>query len=80
MTGLRRGQIVAVEFLDHIEGGTEPMRFVVYGELAAVGRKALSIDSWAYRDKALPHDRNERRFVIVRAAVQRITILQPRAD
>lgn len=74
---LRRGQIVAVEFDDHCQGGADPIRFVVYGELAEVTRSHLKIDSWAYADRRAAHDPNESRFTLVRAAVRRVTVLVP---
>jgi len=75
---LRRNQIVAVEFLDHVEGGSEPIRCVVYGRLARIAPDVLVIDSWEYADARKPHDDNETRFTIVRAAISRVTVLGPR--
>ncbi len=35
---IRKGQIVAVTFDDHTQGGDTPLRFTVYGEDAVVTR------------------------------------------
>jgi hypothetical protein len=75
---LRKGQIVKVEFLDHAVGGNHAIRFVVYGEIAAITPTSISIDSWAYADKAARHDGNETRYTIVRNAITSITQLEKR--
>lgn len=71
----RRGHIVAVDFSDHVEGGSKPIRFVVYGRVACITRSAVVVDSWEYRDLKHPHDRNETRYTIVRSAIHKITRL-----
>ncbi len=73
---LRRGQIVAVEFLDHVANASRPLKFVVYGRLAGITRTALSVDSWTYADRRLPADSNVERRTIVRAAITKIWILR----
>lgn len=73
---LRKGQVVAVEFEDHVEDGSQPELFVVYGEVSEVSRKFVCIDSWAYKDQKLDYDINEKRFTIVRSAISRIVWLE----
>ncbi len=72
---LRKGQIVAVDFLDHAEG-SRPIRFIAYGRLAFVNRTALVLESWAYADRSKPCDSNVVRHTIVRAAIKNIDILR----
>ena len=69
---ISNGDIVAIRFLDHAEDATDPIEFWVYGEIAKVTRKHYAIDSWAYADPKEKHDDNEKRFVIVRSAIQEI--------
>ena len=74
---LRKGQIVEVRFLDHVENAAKPIAFVVFGELTAISPKAITVASWSYEDKALRKERkyaesNEVSFTIVRAAITRI--------
>jgi hypothetical protein len=75
---IKAGDVVEVEFLDHVEDGGEPYLFLVWGVVAVNGRKHYEILSWAHAEKhveAAPH--NEKRFTIVKAAVTRITKLIP---
>lgn len=74
---LRRGQVVKIEFLDHVQAGDNPHRYVVYGELTKISPTALVITTWAYADKSLkPDDDNEQRYTIVRAAIVKVTQLK----
>ena len=77
---LRAGQIVEVEFADHVEDGSKTMAFIVYGRLARVERAAICVDSWCYANRKTKHDQNCRRWTIVRGAIKKITILKPVAD
>lgn len=74
---IRKGQIVAVTFDDHTQGGDSPIRFVVYGEVAVVSRSHLAIDSWAYADKRERHDANETRYNILRSTIRKVVRLRP---
>ena len=70
---LKAGDIVECEFLDHVEDGGEPYRFVVWGKLAVKGRVHYEIISWAHSDPTVTvHPHNEKRWTIVRSAVLRI--------
>ncbi len=40
-----------VEFLDHVSGGDEPMRCVVWGRLAIINKDFLVIDVWGHLDE-----------------------------
>lgn len=83
MKRLRRGQIVAITFLDHVMGGNKPIRFVVYGKLVSVSHDSLTVAAWNYADSGkdfVPpdddvhdfRDGNPVRFTIVRSAITRI--------
>ena len=74
---LRTGQIVAVEFVDHVEDGSQAMAFVVYGRVARVTRAAICIDSWCYANRKTKHDQNCKRYTLVRAAIKRVQQLRP---
>jgi hypothetical protein len=73
---LRKGQIVCVEFLDHCTGATEPLPFAVYGRLAHIDDKSLSVDVWCHRHKRHAYDDNVERFTIIRSAITKIVQLQ----
>lgn len=75
---VKAGDIVECEFLDHVEDGGEPLRFLVWGLLAINARKHFEILSWAYADNtAEKNTHNEKRWTIVKSAVVRITKLHP---
>ena len=77
MARLRRGQIVAVTFLDHCQGGRDPLQFVVYGRLAAITATCVTIIGWQYaeKSKSLAIDQNSTSWNIVRSAISKITRL-----
>lgn len=78
MRTVKAGDIVECEFLDHVEDGGEPMRFLVWGLLAVNGRKHYEILSWAHADNSVEHlPCNEKRWTIVKSAVLRIVKLRP---
>lgn len=68
---MRVGQIWQIEFLDHVEDGSEPLSLVVYGRLSVVTRKHVCIDCWAYADPAVAYDSNCKRFTILRSTITR---------
>lgn len=75
---LRKGQLVAVTFLDHVEDGSEPMTFIVYGELSEVSKAHICVDCWCYYDPAVPHDANEKRYTILRSTILHVSQLARR--
>ena len=76
---MKRGDILAVTFLDHVESPKEAKaeRFVVYGRLVRIDARALIIASWAYSAKAKRYDHNTTTFTIVRSAIEKIQLLSP---
>ena len=71
---IRRGHIVEVDFEDHAEG-QKSMRFVVYGRIISLTRKAISVECWGYRNKRAKRDLNSQTYTIVRGAIHSITRL-----
>jgi len=65
----RVGMEVRVRFLDHVEDGSAPEDFTIYGRIGKVDRKYICIDCWAYTDANTAHDDNVKRFVILRSAI-----------
>ena len=79
MERVKAGDVVEVEFLDHVEDGGEPLRFLVWGLLAVNGRKHYEILSWAGADRGVEMEAcNEKRWTIVKSAVVRITKMGPK--
>lgn len=73
---LRRGQVVCVRLLDHVEDGSAPIEFDVYGRLGEVHPDCLCVDAWAYADRRKSTDDNVKRFTIVRSAIKSVTQLR----
>jgi hypothetical protein len=78
---LRRGQIIACHFLDHVQGGTSPLRFVAYGRLIHIARDTLTICGWendppAKETPANIVDTNRTLWVIMRSAITEIEQLR----
>lgn len=74
---IRKNQIVAVQFLDHVESASHPLRFILYGRVASHNAKSITVDSWCYADKKTSYDsRNVTRHTIVRSAIEKITLLK----
>ena len=73
---LKNGMIVAVEFMDHVESGSNPVKFTVYGRLSRITKIALCVDCWCYTNKKISYDRNVTRYTIVRGAILKISELR----
>ena len=69
---LREGKLMAIRFLDHVEDGSEPADFTVYGKVAKVADDYVCIDSWCYSDDKVPYDRNVKRFTILTSTIQKV--------
>ena len=66
----RKGKVVAITFDDHMQGGSEPMRFLVCGRVGAIKKDWVCIDSWAHIEANQPYDPiNEHRFTILRKVI-----------
>lgn len=75
----RKGSIVRVVFLDHVEDGDELMECTVYGRLAGITRKEYQIDSWCCKDPKC-HEDNKKRFTLARSTFIDVAILVPKGN
>ena len=75
---MKRGDIVAVTFLDHVESPKEAKaeRFTVYGRVVKVDARAVIIASWAYSARARRCDHNTTTYTILRSCIERIDRLE----
>jgi hypothetical protein len=78
MSRLRVGDEVRVRFLDHVEDGSEPIEFVVYGRVADMNSSKIVVDSWAYADGARGYDSNVKRYCLLRKVVLGVDVLVER--
>ena len=73
---LKRGQLAAITFHDHATGA-QHITFTVYGRVASVTRKAVTIHSWDYDTEiGDSDDENVEAFTIVRSAIVRVVQLE----
>ncbi len=72
----RVGQLIAVTFMDHSEDHDEPILFTVYGRVSKNARGHICIDCWEYANQDEPYDDNEKRFTIVKRAIQHLEVLK----
>lgn len=77
---LRKGKVYSVEFWDHVDGASSPLKFVVHGRLSKVTRTFIVIECWHYAGKCRNPDANVQRYTIVRKAIARIARLQEISD
>ena len=78
MKRAKKGDIVQVNFLDHVEDGDEEMKFIVWGRVDLVTKRCLRIVSWAHEDpcSAPPCEPGtEKTFTIVRSAITSLKVL-----
>ena len=75
---IRKGQIVALTFLDHTEGQEPgPETFTVWGRVTAVTPVAYVVAGWDYEPHR-PADSNVTQWAVLRSTVQRIVCLVPK--
>lgn len=75
---LSRGDVVKIEFRDHVHGGSRPMSFVVYGRVGSISDSYVVVDCWHYKRRrraGVYSVENETRFTIVRSAITKIARL-----
>lgn len=65
----RKGMVVKVKFSDHVEDGSEPEEFIVFGQIAEVHRKYICVDSWKYANNVTEYDDNVKRFTLLRSTI-----------
>lgn len=73
---IKRGDIVEVDFYDHVEDGRRAMRFVVYGRVEEITDRLVTVQSWTHKRRRSKPDGNEKRYTIMRCACESITKLQ----
>lgn len=75
MTRLRRGNVVAIDFLDHVQDGKDPLEFRVFGRVIAVDRRSITVAAWEYADQKAP-DHNCTTYTIVRSTITHLATLE----
>lgn len=73
---MRRGEIYQIRFLDHSEGGEDPIEFLVWGRVRSMTRAVVTLSSWDYPEQA-DLDDNVQTYTIVRRAILEATRLYP---
>jgi len=66
-----KGTAVEVHFLDHVQDGDKPYEFVVFGRVANVDRRSVTVESWTYVDTKERDKTNVTRFVICKSTITR---------
>ena len=69
---LKKGLLVLIEFLDHVEDGGESAPFTIMGRVVAITRRDVVVAVWFYGDERDfdPEDGNVKRYAIVRRAIR----------
>lgn len=69
---MKVGKIYRITFLDHVEGGDAPQKFELFGRVAKLRKKSVTIVSWAYPGSTELCDDNTNHFCILRSAITRV--------
>ena len=62
----RKGKVVEIKFLDHVEDGDKPLLFSVYGRITDVHRKYVVIAAWIGEEV----DHNTKYWTILKSTIQ----------
>jgi hypothetical protein len=73
---IKIGDIIEIIFLDHVEDGEKPLKFIVYGRIKKIKKDYISVESWAYYDKKLDTDLNCKLFTILKSCIIKINKLK----
>jgi hypothetical protein len=76
---VRKGDEVAIEFLDHAEASQEPMDFTVYGRVIVNHKDHIVVASWVYSDpktRFRGDDINVTQFTIIRSTIRAIRFVR----
>lgn len=79
LPSVRKGDEVAIDFLDHGESSQGPLEFTVYGRVVSQDTSHLVVASWVYSDtaKRFKHDDwNVTQFTIVRSTIRAIRFVR----
>jgi hypothetical protein len=71
----RKGDLVRVEFDDHVRDGDELIRFAVYGRVLNITRHAITVAVWEYADSNTPPDDNVDRYTIARKTIADVSLM-----
>lgn len=66
---MRRGTVVEIHFLDHVQTDAPPWEFAVFGRVTAVDRRSVTVDTWTYVDEKETDRTNVVSYTIVRSAI-----------
>lgn len=76
---VRKGDEIAIDFLDHGESSHGPLEFTVYGRVISQDKNHIVVGSWVYMDpgkRIKPDDYNVTQFTIVRSTIRAIRFVQ----
>ena len=75
----RKGDVVEIHFLDHVEDSHEPLLFYLYGRLIKVDKKYVVVESWAFPKVggAEEGSENVKTFTIVCSTIEQLIKLIP---
>jgi len=79
----KKGDIVGVTFLDHVESGHEakPIKFAVFGRLVSEDKRSVCVGSWVYANpRRRMQDGNTTTFTILKSCIEKFVVYEPREE
>ena len=76
---VKKGDEIAIDFLDHAQASHEPIEFTVYGRVLSQTANHIVVACWVYADPAKrikPDDYNITQFSIVRSTISAIRFVR----
>ena len=73
---MRKGAIVALTFLDHVQEDDKPMKFTVWGRVVECTKDHIIVRHWDYCHPGSPRDENVNQSVILQSTVIRLVRLR----
>ena len=76
---VRKGDEIAIDFLDHGESSQGPLEFTVYGRVVSQDKNHIVVASWVYLDtdkRFRDDDYNVTQFTIVRSTIRAIRVFR----
>jgi len=78
---IRKGNIIRVQFRDHVQYASRAVSFCVYGRVYSVTKREIVVEGWhCARKQDSPKKYNpdlEVRYVILRSCIENISKLRP---
>lgn len=65
---MEKHDIVHIRFLDHVQDGSKPIEFEVFGRIARINKTSVTVLTWGYPNK-LKKNENTNYFTIVRSCI-----------